>query len=86
MSHDELKAKGNQFFTENKYDEAVECYTEALTLQPFSHVAFSNRSAAYIKLGKYQKGLADAIQCISLSPKFARGYLRKATALNLLGK
>ncbi len=84
--HDEFKAKGNHYFTENKYDEAVDCYTEAVKLLPFSHVAFSNRSAAYIKLGDYQKGLADAIQCVSLSPKFARGYLRKATALNLLEK
>ena len=86
MTFDSSKAKGNEYFAKADYEKAVKCYSEALTFQPQNHLALSNRSAAYIKLNLYQKAYDDAVQCIKVAPKFARGYLRKATALNGLEK
>lgn len=86
MSHEELKLKGNELFVTGKYDEAIDHYTEALKLQPQSHLVYSNRSACYNKLEKYQEALDDAVHCLSIAPNFARGHLRKATALNGLGR
>ena len=86
MSFESLKEEGNIYFFNGEYDKAVSCYTEALGLQPLSHVLFSNRSASYNKLKLYQKALDDADQCIKLAPEFARGYLRKASACNSLNK
>lgn len=83
---EELKLKGNEHFKNERYKEAVDCYAEALSLQPNNHVLYSNRSACYNKLGKYEDALADASHCVSVAPMFARGHLRKATALNGLGK
>lgn len=73
-------------FKEERYEKAVDCYTEALNIQPQNHLLYSNRSASYSKLEKYEEALVDATRCISISPGFARGHLRKATALNGLGR
>ena len=86
QEYEELKLKGNGHFKEEKYQEAVECYTEALKLKPQCHLLYSNRSAAYNKLEKFEEALSDAVHCTSISPLFARGYYRKASALNELGK
>jgi archaellum component FlaC len=86
MSFEMAKAKGNDHFVSGRYEEAVKCYSESLSFQPHNHLALSNRSAAYAKLNLCQKAYDDAVQCVMLAPEFARGHLRKATALNGLGK
>lgn len=73
-------------FKEERYEKALDCYTEALDIQPQNHLLYSNRSASYSKLEKYEEALVDATRCITISPRFARGHLRKATALNGLGR
>ena len=57
QEYEELKLKGNEYFKEEKYQEAVECYTEALKLKPQCHLLYSNRSAAYNKLEKFEEAL-----------------------------
>ena len=86
QEYEDLKLKGNRYFKEEQYQESLDCYTEALKLQPQCHLLYSNRSAAYNKLNKYEEALSDAIRCVSISPLFARGHYRKAFALNELGK
>lgn len=86
QEYEELKLKGNGHFQDERYQEAAECYTEALKLRPQCHLLYSNRSAAYNKLEKYEEALSDAVRCTSISPLFARGHYRKASALNELGK
>lgn len=82
MSGDQLKDRGNQHFSKREFKEAIDCYTEALKLQPRNHLLLSNRSAAFIKLTMYDKALRDAVDCLAIAPDFARGHLRKASALN----
>ena len=86
MSHEELKQKGNECFKQQNYDEAISLYTKALEVCPTSHTVYSNRSLVLSKLRLYSDALVDAEQCISLDPKFARGYLRKCVALKGLGR
>jgi stress-induced-phosphoprotein 1 len=81
----EEKDKGNAFFKESKFPEAVKCYTEALKRGPpkvneEAHKLYSNRSACYTKLGALPEAVKDAECCIELSPAFAKGYSRKGTA------
>lgn len=84
MSWKELKQKGNDHFTEQDYEGAVKFYTMALEQSSLEHTLYSNRSAAFSKLGCYQEALQDATKCVDLEPMFARGYLRKCVALNKL--
>lgn len=44
----------------------------------------SNRSATLIKLGRPEEALSDAKECVQLDPKFDKGYVRQAAALDSL--
>ena len=82
----EWKAKGNELLKAQDFDGAIAAYTEAIKLDPKGHVYFSNRSAAYANKGDYASALKDADECIKIKPEWAKGYSRKGTALQYLGK
>ena len=68
----EFKAKGNAALAAGNEKEAIEHYSSAIALDPSNHVFFSNRSAAYCKLGQYEKGLEDAEECIRINPTWSK--------------
>ncbi|XP_010455678.1 PREDICTED: hsp70-Hsp90 organizing protein 3 [Camelina sativa] len=74
---EEEREKGNGFFKEQKYPEAVKHYSEAIKRNPNDVRAYSNRAACYTKLGALPEGLKDADKCIELDPSFTKGYNRK---------
>ncbi|KAE9459427.1 hypothetical protein C3L33_08648, partial [Rhododendron williamsianum] len=74
---DEEREKGNEYFKEQKYPEAVRHYTEALRRNPNDPKVYSNRAACYTKLTALPEALKDAEKCIELDPTFAKGYSRK---------
>ncbi|KAG7015655.1 Hsp70-Hsp90 organizing protein 3 [Cucurbita argyrosperma subsp. argyrosperma] len=74
---DEEREKGNEYFKQQKYPEAVKHYTESLRRNPKDAKAYSNRAACYTKLGALPEGLKDADKCIELDPTFVKGYTRK---------
>ncbi|KAI1903623.1 hypothetical protein AGOR_G00029110 [Albula goreensis] len=82
----ELKDQGNKALSDGWFEEAVCCYTDALTLDPCNHVLYSNRSAAHAKKGDYESALLDACSTIQIKPDWAKGYSRKAAALEFLGR
>ncbi|XP_015121416.1 stress-induced-phosphoprotein 1 [Diachasma alloeum] len=81
-----LKDKGNAALQENKYEDAIKYYTEAIALDTENHVLYSNRSAAYAKSGQYEKALEDAERTVTLKSDWAKGYSRKGSALAYLGR
>jgi len=83
---DELKAKGNKAFSEKKYEEAIDYFTQAINIDSSNHVFFSNRSACYASLNNFQKALEDAEQTIKLKSDWPKGYSRKGAALHGLGR
>ncbi|XP_028790207.1 hsp70-Hsp90 organizing protein 3 [Neltuma alba] len=74
---DEEREKGNDFFKQQNYPEAVKHYTESLRRNPKDPRTYSNRAASYTKLGAMPEGLKDADKCIELDPTFVKGYTRK---------
>ncbi|KAJ8276566.1 hypothetical protein COCON_G00083180 [Conger conger] len=82
----ELKDQGNKALSDGCLEEAVRCYTDALSLDPSNHVLYSNRSAAHAKKGDYESALQDACNTIQIKPDWAKGYSRKAAALEFLGR
>lgn len=81
-----LKDKGNAALSENKIDEAIKFYTEAIKLDDDNAVLYSNRSAAYAKANKYDLSLKDAEKAIELKPSWGKAFSRKGTALAYLGR
>lgn len=78
------KIKGNTFYTEGSYTEAVECYTKAIELAqsdlPDCAVYYANRAAAYLALTNYQQVIEDCNKALELNPLYIKALLRRAQA------
>src|SRR5688500_13783577 len=80
------KALGNECFSAQKYEEAIQHFSKAIELNPNDHVFYSNRSACYSNLNQYEKALEDGAKAVSIKPDWSKGYTRKGLAEYYLGK
>jgi hypothetical protein len=80
------KNEGNKAFSKGKYHSAIEAFTKAIACNPDEAVYYSNRSAAYEKVGDYQRALKDANKTVELKRGWAKGWGRKAIAHFKLGE
>mmetsp|Transcript_39581 Transcript_39581/g.104900 ORF Transcript_39581/g.104900 Transcript_39581/m.104900 type:complete len:432 (-) Transcript_39581:268-1563(-) len=77
-----LKDLGNAKFKEGQFAAAIAAYTDSIDMDPSQHLCYSNRSAAYLKLGgRGEEAVQDAIKCTELNPSWPKGYSRLAAAL-----
>lgn len=81
-----LKEEGNKLYKEGNFIEAHKKYSQALKHDSTNSVIYSNRSLVSIKLKNYECALSDAVECIKHDPQWFKGFLRKAVALEGLGK
>jgi tetratricopeptide (TPR) repeat protein len=75
----QLKLEGNKAMARKQYDEAISFYSQALRLSPAgpsSHVYYTNRSAAYCHLGKYEDSESDAERALALEPESSKAHSR----------
>mmetsp|Transcript_5077 Transcript_5077/g.17082 ORF Transcript_5077/g.17082 Transcript_5077/m.17082 type:complete len:321 (-) Transcript_5077:207-1169(-) len=75
------KTEGNAAFKGRNYERAIELYSEAIAIDNSDHTFFSNRSACYAELGRWEEAANDARQCIIVNRSFVKGYFRLAVAL-----
>lgn len=80
------KDEGNTFFKNKQYEEAIAKYTEAIALDGSDVTFFSNRSACYAALNKWQEAADDGKSCIMVDKSFVKGYFRQALALQNLNQ
>lgn len=59
---------------------------QAIEKDPSDHVFYSNRSACYLSKGDKAAALSDAEKCVGAKPDWAKGYSRKGSALQALGR
>ncbi|XP_051267746.1 tetratricopeptide repeat protein 28 isoform X1 [Dicentrarchus labrax] len=78
--------QSNQACQQGEYTLAVRLYSEALTADPQNCILYSNRSAAYLRLGQYSTALDDAIKARVINPKWPKAYFRQGVALQYLGR
>lgn len=71
---------------EEKYQEALPLYGQAIALQPESPVPFYNRAKAYYKLGKFEKAIEDYTEAIRQAPQTAEFYNARSITYHQLGK
>lgn len=79
-----LKEQGNEAFKRNDVEEAIRLYSQAIEVNPDNYVAFSNRSAAYLKSDFKSKALYDAEKCMNLAPDWIKSYNRLGVAQHAL--
>lgn len=76
----DFKSKADSCFKSSAWRDAVVYYTRALSHMPEDEKLFSNRSACYVKLKKFDKALVDAKKCASLKPEWSKAYFRVGQA------
>ena len=81
IEFNKLKEKANEYYVENKYKEAVNIYIQLLEWEPENYMVLSNRSAAYIKLEKWNEALNDAVMSTKLKPDWGKAWGRLGAAL-----
>ena len=69
------------------FAEAAKMYSQAIAGCETDASLFSNRSAAYLALGRLEEALWDAQSCVLLSNKaWAKGFYRLGNAHMAMGK
>ncbi|XP_046738072.1 tetratricopeptide repeat protein 28 isoform X1 [Diprion similis] len=82
----ETVRRSNAACQNGDYPLAATLYSEALALDPLSHVLYSNRSAARLKMGQFALALQDAVRATELNPQWHKAYYRQGVALQCLGR
>lgn len=80
------KEKGNAFFKEGKYDDAIECYTRGMGADPYNPVLPTNRATSFFRLKKYAVAESDCNLAIALDSNYAKAYARRGAARMALKK
>ena len=65
----------------DKLSDAIEFYTRAIQLNPNDHQSFSNRYAAYHRIGDATSALNDARSILMIEPFCPRSYFNRGSAL-----
>ncbi|XP_059103749.1 RNA polymerase II-associated protein 3 isoform X2 [Peromyscus eremicus] len=81
-----LKEKGNKYFKQGKYDEAIDCYTKGMDADPYNPVLPTNRASAYFRLKKFAVAESDCNLAIALSRSYTKAYARRGAARFALQK
>ena len=83
---EELKAKANENFKQEKFNAAIELYSAAIDLNPTNAVLHANRSIANLRMENFGYALADANKAIECDRTYLKAYYRRAAAQMALGK
>ena len=80
------RAKGNDYFRQNKFFEALRCYEAAVSLCPETDkkelsILYSNLSFAQLKVERTNEALESAARAIEYDPTNTKAYYRQGQAL-----
>ncbi|CAF0915497.1 unnamed protein product [Adineta steineri] len=78
---DELKAKGNEAFHQQLYEQAIDYYTQGLKLKKDYDVLYTNRAQVYVKQGRYEDAINDCVWALKATPTFIKAFVIKGKCL-----
>ena len=73
----EAKERGNQFFLNGKFPEAIREYDEAIRRDPTNAAFYCNRGTALSKLMDYGRALNDINKALELDPTYVKALVRR---------
>ncbi|XP_048588559.1 tetratricopeptide repeat protein 12 isoform X3 [Nematostella vectensis] len=82
----QLKEKGNLAFKQQKYEEAVKLYTQALNQDRTNTAFYTNRAQAYIRTKNYTDAITDCEAAIKLDKKCIKAYVHMGKAFQAQNK
>src|SRR5438132_5547754 len=77
----DLFSRGHRAFSSGDYQEAIECFSRAITLRPEVSAGYRYRAYAYLELGDRARALNDLDQAIRLKPDDVQLFADRAAEL-----
>lgn len=77
--------KGIDYFDQNNYQKAIECYKKAIELNPKYAYAWNGLGVAYGNLGNHKKEIEYCQKAIELNPKLSLAWNNLGVAYDKLG-
>ncbi|XP_078738550.1 uncharacterized protein LOC144952033 [Lampetra fluviatilis] len=75
------KEMGNLLFRDGKFNKAIECYTNGISVSPYNHVLYGNRAICFIRVRNHSKALSDARKAVVLKPDWPKAHYRYVEAV-----
>jgi tetratricopeptide (TPR) repeat protein len=82
----ELLNKGVSLDNLGYHREAIQCYDEALHLNPQDSKVYNNRGTAYRALRQHEQALKDYDKAIELNPQYPHAYNNRGLVYRALGQ
>lgn len=76
--------RGNTYYAEGKYHEAITLYDQALEIDPNESSAHYNKGIALRRLEKYEEAITSYDVALDINPEYASAHYNKGIALNEL--
>ncbi len=74
--------KGDAFAYNKQYKEAIECYEEAIKIDPENAPAYNDKGNVLYNLKQYDKAIVCYDEAIRINPAYAIAYYNKGNALH----
>lgn len=82
----DYRRQGDRFRDLEQYEDAIDCYSNAIRLQPNIAEFYNNRGFALDRLCKYVDAISDYDKAIALDPQIPNYYNNRGFAYNRLGE
>ena len=86
FSWEYLKEKGNTYFRDKKYEEALTYYKKAILLNDRIEVLYSNKGTCEKCLQNYKQAIFDYEKAIKINPSNAKNLNRLASVYLIIGE
>ncbi|NXR50565.1 RPAP3 protein, partial [Hippolais icterina] len=74
------KEKGNNYFKQGNFDEAIKCYTRGMHSDPYNPVLPTNRASAFYRMKKFSVAESDCNLALALDRNYVKAYARRGAA------
>ncbi|NXH11947.1 RPAP3 protein, partial [Bucco capensis] len=74
------KEKGNKYFKQGNFDEAIKCYTRGMHSDPYNPVLPTNRASAFYRMKKFSVAESDCNLALALDKNYTKAYARRGAA------
>src|ERR1700761_7909516 len=82
---EELKEQGNSEYKKQSYNAAINCYSEAIKLNPDQDVLYANRALCHKSLNNFRQALIDIDKALGINPVNVKNLKRKAEYCVIIG-
>ncbi|CAK9876130.1 unnamed protein product [Sphagnum jensenii] len=81
-----FKVQGNASMKEQRFMEAIQFYTLAISLCGNNAIFYANRAAAHSEVNKFVEAIADCENAIRIDPKYSKAYSRLGWVYHAQGR